>query len=127
MSNEKKRILVVDDRPRDTRLVKLCLERTNDYEVLEENDSNAAVAAAEAFHPQLILLDIMMPGQDGGLLAAAMHANPKLKDVPIVFLTALVTPEEVDAVGGMLGDHPFLAKPITPSELVACLKDHLGR
>ena len=95
MKTEKKRILVVDDRARDTRLVKLYLERTNDYVVREENDAMAALSAAEEFQPHLILLDVMMPGMDGGELAACFQANPKLKAVPIVFLTAAVTKGEV--------------------------------
>ncbi|HVU18266.1 MAG TPA: response regulator [Candidatus Didemnitutus sp.] len=123
---DKKRILVVDDRARDTGLVKLCLERTNDYIVREENDAKSAVATAESFEPDLILLDIMMPGMDGGTVAACFQQSPKLHGVPIVFLTGLVTQTEVDAGGGHLGDYPFLAKPITQSELIACIKHQLG-
>ena len=126
MKTEKKRILVVDDRARDTRLVKLYLERTNDYVVREENDAKAALSAAEEFQPHLILLDVMMPGMDGGELAACFRANPKLKAVPIVFLTAAVTKGEVKAGGGQVGGYPFLAKPVVLSEVLACLKHHLG-
>ena len=86
----KKRILAVDDRPSNTRLVKLCLEQTNDY------------------------------------VAAAFRANPKLKDVPIVFLTATITKGEVVASGGEVGGNFFLAKPVVLKEMVACLKHHLG-
>src|SRR5665811_1098963 len=126
MKTGKKRILVVDDKSSDTRLVKLHLERTNDYEVREENDAKAAVAAAEVFRPHLILLDVMMPGMDGGQLAACFQANPYLKAVPIVFLTAAVTKREVEAGGGQVGGHLFLAKPVVLSEVFACLKHHLG-
>ena len=126
MKTKKKRILVVDDQARDTRLVKLYLERTNDYVVREENDAMAALSAAEEFQPHLILLDVMMPGMDGGELAVCFQANPKLKAVPIVFLTAAVTKGEVEAGGGMIGGRHFLAKPVVLSEVVACLKHHLG-
>jgi len=126
MKTEKKRILVVDDQASNTRLVKLYLERTNDYVVREENDAKAALSAAEEFQPHLILLDVMMPGMDGGELAACFQANPKLKAVPIVFLTAAVTKGEVKAGGGKVGGFPFLANPVVLSELVACLKHHLG-
>jgi CheY-like chemotaxis protein len=68
----------------------------------------------------------MMPGMDGGELAACFQANPKLKAVPIVFLTAAITKREVEAGGGQVGGHPFLAKPVVLSELVACLEHHLG-
>jgi CheY-like chemotaxis protein len=68
----------------------------------------------------------MMPGMDGGELAACFQENPKLKAVPIVFLTAAVSKEEVEAGGGLIGGRPFLAKPVVLSEVVACLKHHLG-
>ena len=126
MKTDKKRILVVDDQASDTRLMKLFLERTNDYVVREVNDANAALSAAEDFQPHLILLDVMMPGMGGGELATLFQANPKLKAVPIVFLTAAITKEEVEASGGRVGKFPFLAKPVVLSEVVACLKQHLG-
>jgi CheY-like chemotaxis protein len=122
---EKKRILAVDDRASNTRLVKLYLEGTNDYVVREENDARAAVVAAEEFQPHLILLDVMMPGMDGGELAASFQANAKLKAVPIVFLTAAVTKGEVEANGGRIGGNAFLAKPIILTEMVSCIKHHL--
>jgi len=122
----KKRILAVDDRANNTRLVKLYLERTNDYVVREENDPQAALAAAEQFQPHLILLDVMMPGLDGGDLAACFEASPKLKAVPIVFLTAAVTKGEVAAGRGQIGGHSFLAKPVVLTEMLACIKHHLG-
>jgi DNA-binding response OmpR family regulator len=126
MNIEKKRILVVDDEASITRLLKLNLEQTNDYVVRAENQAEAAVAAAEEFKPHLILLDVMMPGLDGGELAARFQANPKLKSVPIVFLTAAATKGEVYARGGKVGGLPFLAKPVEMSEVVACLEQHLG-
>jgi CheY-like chemotaxis protein len=126
MSTDKKRILAVDDQPRNTRLVKLYLEQTNNYVVREENDAKAALSAAEEFQPHLILLDVMMPGMDGGELAACFKASPKLKDVPIVFLTATITKGEVEASGGRVGGQSFLAKPVVLSEMVASIKHHLG-
>jgi CheY-like chemotaxis protein len=126
VKTEKKRILAVDDRASNTRLVRLCLEQTNEYVVREENNAKSALAAAEEFQPHLILLDVMMPGLDGGELASRFQANPKLKAVPIVFLTAAITKEEVKASDGKLGGYPFLAKPVVLAEMVACLKHHLG-
>src|SRR5678816_3367053 len=108
MKPEKKHVLVADDQPHNTQLLKLYLERTNDYVVREENDPKAALSAAEEFQPHLILLDVMMPGMDGGELAARIQASPKLKGVPIVFLTAAVTKGEVASRGGQLGGFPCL-------------------
>ncbi|MDO8482712.1 MAG: response regulator [bacterium] len=122
---EKKRILVVDDKASDTSLVKQYLERTNEYVVREENNSEAALAAAEEFQPHLILLDVMMPGIDGGDLVTCFQKSQKLKAVPIVFLTAFVTKRQVEEAGGEIGGFPFLAKPVVLEELRACLKHHL--
>ena len=116
----------MDDEPSITRLLKLNLEQTNDYEVRGENNAEVAVAAAEEFKPHLILLDVMMPGLDGGELANRFQANAELKSVPIVFLTAVATKGEVSARGGQVGGLTFLAKPVEMSEVVACLKQHLG-
>jgi CheY-like chemotaxis protein len=126
LKTAKKRILAVDDEASNTRLLKLYLERTDDYEVREENNARNALSAAEEFQPHLILLDVMMPGMDGGELAACFQANPKLKAVPIVFLTAAITKNEVKLGGGVVGGLVFLAKPIVLTEVVACLKHHLG-
>jgi DNA-binding response OmpR family regulator len=121
---QKKRILVVDDEPQDTQLLKAFLER-NEYAVREENDSSAAVSAAEEFKPDLILLDVLMPGIDGGELAASFEANPKFKGIPIVFLTSKITKEEADLVGGRIGKYRFLAKPIVLTEVLTCVQQHL--
>jgi CheY-like chemotaxis protein len=107
-------------------LLKLYLERTNVYMVREENDARAALSAAKQFQPHLILLDVMMPEMDGGELAACFQADPQLKTVPIVFLTAAVTKGEVAAGRGRVGGYPFLAKPVVLPEVLACLKHHLG-
>jgi len=127
MKPEKKRILAVDDQASNTRLVKLYLEQTENYVVREENNAQAAMATAKEFQPHLILLDVMMPGIDGGELAASIKASPTLKSVPIVFLTAVITKEEVEQGHGRVGGHNFLAKPFVLSEMVTCLESHLGK
>ncbi|MCA1837662.1 MAG: response regulator [Actinobacteria bacterium] len=125
MRTLKKRILVVDDQVSDSRFVKLSLESTNDYLVMEENNAEAAISTAEAFQPDLVFLDVMMPGMDGGELSACFRAHPELKAVPIVFLTAAVTRSEVERGGGLVGGSPFLAKPVIMSEMIACIHRHL--
>jgi CheY-like chemotaxis protein len=122
MIMEKKRILVVDDLASDTRLLKRFLEGTNQYVVREENDAVAALSAAEEFQPHLILLDILMPDMDGAELASCLRANPKLKAVPIVFLTAKLSKKEAELCGGQIGKYPFLAKPIVLPEVADCLE-----
>ena len=126
MTTPKKHILLVDDDPKITRLLRLNLEDTGLYEAREENRASRAVEAAREFHPDLILLDVLMPGLDGGSLAEHFRRTPGFRDTPIVFLTAAVSPEEVRARHGVVGGMPFLAKPVDFSELLACLRKHLG-
>src|SRR5688500_2551212 len=121
----KKRILVVDDLASDTNLLRQQLESSGGFDVREENDPKAAVSTAEEFKPDLILLDLVMPTMDGRHLAACIAASPELKAVPIVFLTARITKEEVDAVAGRIGGFPFLAKPVAVQELIACVQRHV--
>jgi len=108
----KKKILVVDDETSITRLLKLNLEKGGAFIVRTENAGSKTLAAAKEFKPDLILLDVMMPDIDGGDVAAIIQADPLLRGVPIVFLTAAVKKEEVEAKGGMVGGFPYIAKPL---------------
>ena len=122
----KKRILVVDDNAGDTQLLKRFLEETDEFEVREENDPKSALSTAEQFEPHLILLDVLMPEMDGGELASSFKTHPKFKSVPIVFLTAKLTREQVAHCAGRIGGYPFLAKPIVLPEVAECLRLQLA-
>jgi CheY-like chemotaxis protein len=122
--NEKRRILVVDNDRDSTHLIKILLERTSRYQVLEENDATKAHQSAQNFRPDLILLDIVMPETDGGEVAAQIQADPELQRTPIIFLTALVTKAEAKA-GLRIQGHPFLAKPINIPELINGIEENL--
>jgi two-component system OmpR family response regulator len=120
---ETRRILIVDDDPDSTHLVKILLEKAGGYVVLEENVASKAHQTAQSFRPDLILLDIMMPEMDGGDVAAQIEADPELQGTPIVFLSALVTRAEAKS-GLSIQGHPFLAKPISIPELINVIKEH---
>lgn len=122
--NEKRRILIVDNDRDTTHLVKVLLERTGHYLVLEENDATKAHQSAQNFRPDLILLDVVMPDTDGGEVAARIEADPELHNTPIVFLTALVTRAEARS-GLNIQGHPFLAKPVSIPELINAIEQHL--
>jgi len=118
----KKRILLIDDEPAVTRLMKLNLETNGAYEVQVENDGRKAVAAARAWHPDLIFLDVIMPDIDGGQVAAELRAEPRLKNTPIVFLTAVVSKNEVVERGDVIGGQTFLAKPVSVADVVSTIE-----
>ncbi len=121
---EKRRILIVDNDRESTRLVKILLEKTGRYLVLEENDATKAHQSAQNFRPDLILLDIVMPETDGGEVAAQIQADPELQRTPVIFLTALVTKAETKT-GLRIQGHPFLAKPISIPELINGIEENL--
>ena len=121
----KKRILVVDDEQEITRVVKLILEQTGRYEVRTENLGRKAIEAAREFRPDLILLDVMMPGVLGSDIGAQLQADPELRAIKFVFLTAMVTKEEALRSAGQIGGHTFVAKPISADELCRVIEDHL--
>jgi CheY-like chemotaxis protein len=123
-SKGKRRILIVDDDANSTHLVKILLERSGPYLVLEENDSTKADQTAHNFKPDVILLDIVMPNMDGGELATQIEADRELHHTPIIFLTALVT--HVEAKSGLhIQGHPLVAKPISIPELIDAIEKHL--
>ena len=120
-----KRILAIDDEVGVTRMIKLNLETTGRYAVLMVNEAQSAHAAAQQFKPDLILLDVMMPGMDGGEVAAELESDPALKDIPIVYLTAAVTRKEADHKRLFSGGRRVVAKPITLPELIDCIEESL--
>ena len=123
----RKRILLVDDEIGFTRLLKLNLERTNDYEVRVENWPEDALTAAREFQPDLVLLDVVMPRMVGGDVAAKLQADASLKATPIVFFSAAVGKQWVEEHEGVVGGFPFIAKPASVIEVIDCIEQHLAR
>lgn len=124
-SPDKKRILIIDDEQGFTEMVKLNLEATGNYLVRTENRGANALAAALIYKPDLILLDIIMPDTEGPDICNQFRQHIKLEDIPVIFLTATVRKDEVDAHQGKIGGHAFLAKPSSFEELVKCIEAHL--
>jgi len=122
----KTRILIVDDDVNLSNLVGIILQRTGLYDVKVENRSSQALTVARDFRPQLVLLDVDMPGMDGGDIAAQLRADAALKSVPIIFFTSLVGQSESgDGLVKLGGDH-FLAKHVKPAVLVRCIAERLA-
>lgn len=121
----KKKILIVDDEPAFTRMMKLVLEKTGNYEVFYENSASRAVASARACLPDLILLDVVMPEMDGGDVAALFQNDPFLQKTPIVFLTALVGGKETETGPVTRAGFRFLGKLASDAELLKCIEDNL--
>ena len=117
-----KKILVVDDEPAFVRLTTLHLESTGSYRVFTESKGSRVVAAAMACRPDLIFLDIMMPDMLGSEVAAALHREPSLRHIKVVFLTSMLKKGEEKRSGTNM----VLAKPVNAAELVAIIEQELG-
>ena len=115
------RILLVDDEADIRTIARLALEAIGGFEVRECASGLAAPAAVAEHAPQLVLMDVMMPGRDGPETLKALRATPGLPPVPVVFMTAKVQPQEVAAFLG-LGAIDVIAKPFDPMTLAQTVR-----
>jgi two-component system, cell cycle response regulator len=110
-------VLVAEDSP-VIRAVLVEQLQSRGYRVIEAGDGEQALAACFRERPDVVLLDVEMPQLDGHAVLARIKADPRLADIPVVFVTSRVTTEDV--VDGLrLGAHDYLRKPFEPSELLA--------
>jgi two-component system alkaline phosphatase synthesis response regulator PhoP len=116
------KILVIDDEPSIINLVSAYL-KPEGYEVFTAADGNAGLKAARAFKPDLIILDLMLPGMDGIELLSRLRRE---SDVYVIMLTART--DETDKIVGLsVGADDYVTKPFSPRELVARVKAALRR
>ena len=116
-----KRVLAVDDEPHILKLDRV-LARTHGFEVLEASDGLSAIEVAEAEHPDLILLDVMMPALDGYEACRRIKANPDTADIPIFMLTAKSQAAEQPDRASTPERETTSRKPFTPKDLVATVE-----
>lgn len=125
MADKKKQILVVDDEPDVTELVKYKLEQDG-YACEVINDPLVFISKARAVQPDLILLDIMMPELNGLQLCKIIRSDPQMQSIPIIFLTA--RGEAEDRVKGLeSGADDYVAKPFNTKELILRVGKVLSR
>jgi two-component system cell cycle response regulator DivK len=126
MSNlDRFRILLVEDFDDARELYSTCL-RSSGYEVIEAATGIEAVALARSASPDLILMDLLLPGMDGWQATAELKRDPRVRHVPIVALTAHALSDERERIA-RLGCDAFLAKPCLPPDLIRTVDRILGR
>ena len=119
------KILVIDDELNIRELIKFNVEKAG-YKVLEADNGQTAVAVAKAEQPDLVVLDLMLPGMDGLEVCRIIKNSRETAAIPIIMLTA--RNEEIDKILGLeLGADDYLTKPFSPRELVARIKAVLRR
>jgi two-component system phosphate regulon response regulator PhoB len=120
-----KKIAVVEDEAELAALIEYNLTRSG-FEPRVFGGGDGTLAALEQFTPDLIVLDVMLPGYDGFEICRRLRAGGRLTRVPVLFLTARA--DEVDRVLGLeIGGDDYITKPFSPRELVARIKAHLRR
>ena len=116
-------VLLVDDNPTNLKVLAAALQGQG-WRILMATDGESAIEQAEYVHPDLVLLDIMMPGIDGFETCRRLKANSLLVDVPIIFMTAL-SESDKKVKGLELGAVDYVTKPFQQDEVVARVKLHL--
>ena len=118
-------VLVADDEPHLLRLVKFRLEREG-YNVITATDGEVALELARTEHPDLCVLDVMMPKRSGFEVLKALREAEAYRDMKVIMLTARAQDRDVDA-GFSLGADDYLTKPFSPQELRVRVGAHLAK
>lgn len=107
----KAKILIVDDEEKFCKMIKSNLEKEG-YEVQIETKGAQAFQAAKTFRPNLIIMDILMPDLGGCEAVDLIRKDEKMKNIPVIFLTALAKKGDQEIYGGIVDGRPFIAKPV---------------
>ena len=113
-----KKILVIDDEEDFCRSIKKVLERKKIFRVLTANRGSEGIRLAKMTNPDVILLDIMMPDMAGTSVAEELMDDPVACNIPIIFVTGIISKEDIKESGGVSGGRSFIAKPVIIDELV---------
>ena len=120
------RILIVDDNPDNLILTRELLS-SRGYDVTTATNADAAQAAIRAQHPDLIMLDVIMPGKTGYELCHELKEDAQTRLIPVVMLTALVSNRETGPDGTVVnGGQVMLAKPVSVPDLIRCIERQLA-
>ena len=120
------RIMFVEDDADIQAIAKIALESVGKFTIKICSSGPEALEAGPGFKPQLILLDMMIPGMDGITTLKALRDHPELKTVPVIFMTAKVQPSEVEQYKG-LGALDVIRKPFQPLSLPKTILDIWNR
>jgi CheY-like chemotaxis protein len=126
VATSKPKILVIDDDPRLAELLRFTLAKANFYEAFAETRPRNALGAVRAIRPDLILLDVEMPGMSGGEVAKALAADPALCSIPILFVTSLVSKGDSGSRRFRRGNHFYLPKMVEPNALIGAVEEMLA-
>ncbi len=117
----RKTILVVDDEQDVLFLLEKRL-RAEGYDVLTADNGLDAIRLIKSKHPDVIILDVVLPDVDGGAVASKLRGDPRTREIPIIFLTGLISKEEEQRYGQRVGNNITLSKPYDMEVLVEIIE-----
>lgn len=120
-----KKILIVDNEEYIQEVTKICLETVAGWEVLTAGSGQEGIVKAEAYQPDAILLDVMMPDMDGFTTFEKLQANQATQNIPVILLTAKIQSADRQRYAQM-GMRAAIAKPFNPLELAGQIATALG-
>ena len=117
-------IMIVDDSPTDTHLLKKMLEK-NGFNILTASDADEGIEVARREHPDLILMDVVMPGLNGFQATRELSSDPDTSGIPVIIVTR--KNQQVDRVWGMRqGARDYVTKPVKESALLSLINETLA-
>ena len=118
-------VMIVDDSPTEVHVMKTALEK-HGFETVSATSGSECITLAREMHPDLILMDIVMPDVNGFQATRTLHRDPTTKSIPVVMVTT--KSQETDRIWGLRqGAVDYLVKPVTASDLVAKAEEILNR
>jgi len=120
----KKRILIIEDHPETSEMMARMLELEG-YEVLIASDGKMGIEKTLSEKPNLILLDVMLPGMSGFEVCEKLKSDPKTSQIPIIIVSIRAAEESIRK-GKSLGANDYLPKPFDPAKLLELVKKYLG-
>ena len=118
-----KKVLIIDDEIFFCRAIKKNLELKEEYQVLIATRGDEGLRLARAEQPDVILLDIMMPGMSGTEVTDALLADPTTRSIPIIYVTAVIHEDDIQKGAGISSGKALIAKPVKIDELVKKIND----
>jgi len=116
-----RKILYVEDEPDIQTIARIALEEVGDFELQLCSTGAEALEAAPAFEPDLLILDVMLPGMDGPTTLARLREQPALADTPALFMTAKAQPRELEQLRAQ-GAAEVITKPFDPMTLAETIR-----
>ncbi|MFA5096716.1 MAG: response regulator [Candidatus Omnitrophota bacterium] len=119
------KILLVDDEEKMRVLYRDVLTNAG-FEVMAAGSAQEGLKMIAEDLPDLVILDVMMPGMDGGAMAGEILGNDKTKDIPLIFLTSIISEDEVSGSGGKIGGRTYVSKSADKKELLRVINETLS-